>query len=192
MAEETGFQLEKVIHIHSTQVIDPVSHLSLTMTAIPISALGVDRGDLQGIAQALDLEILSLAPEPVVSFLPHAILSASIADTPREAATLFDQMMNDPPIVTGREFSPAQLRFVQHCAFDQILGIEESPLRAKILAGIVGVAGTIAVAAMATVVGPVLLVIGVGVGTAAETVIILSTAVAVSERIYAKMAGDNH
>jgi hypothetical protein len=181
--------LERVVHVHSTRVIDHYSGFAVDMIAIPVASLGERELDLKGVADALELEILRVAPDPVGSYLPHAI-SALLLSPPEgdQVAERFDHLMSTAP-AEGLDIDPSVLSFASHCAYAEILGVEESPIRGKVLAAIVAAGGTVAVATIATISAPIVLVVGAGVAAGAGTIVIFSAAAAASERLYKVIAG---
>ena len=86
-----------VVNIHSTRVVDRGSGLTLELTAFPRASLRDSPSELDGVAEALGLDILAVAPNPAPSFLPHAVAAVLISNTPGDAASLFEAMMNTPP-----------------------------------------------------------------------------------------------
>lgn len=182
--------LENIVNIHSTRVVDRTSGWTLELTAFPSASLRDSPSDLEGVAEALGLEILAVAPNPAPSFLPHAVAALLTSNTPAGAASLFELMMSTPPAALDERLgiSPTVMNFASYCSFAEIVGVEESRMHPKALAAILTAATSFGVAAMATVAGPVVVVVGAGLGTAAVTVVVLSGAAALGERIYGKLA----
>jgi hypothetical protein len=78
---------------------------------------------------------------------------------------------------------PRMRAFVKHCAFAPIVGVEESPLRGKVLAAMVTAAASICVAIVAAGAAPVLVAAGVGVGTVLVVAALGPPALAVGQRL---------
>ena len=80
------------------------------------------------------------------------------------------------------------MNFATYCSFAEIVGVEESRMHPTALAAILTAASGFGLAAMATVAGPLVVVVGAGLATAAGTVVVLSGAAALGELIYGKLA----
>jgi hypothetical protein len=181
--------LENIVNIHSTRVVDRGSGLTLELSAFPRASLPDSPSDLDGVADALGLDILAVAPSPAPSFLPHAVAALLISSTPGEAANLFETMVNTPPSgLHELGIDPTIMNFATYCSFAEIVGVEQSKMHPTALAAILTGAVSFGIAAMATVAGPVVVVVGAGIGTAAATVVVLSGAAALGDRIYGKIA----
>jgi uncharacterized membrane protein (DUF485 family) len=91
-------------------------------------------------------------------------------------------MLSLPPRQGLADVDPAVLAFAEYCSFTPIIPMEESRLSAKVLAQIVGFGGVVSVATIAT--APII----VGVASAAGTIVVLSAAAGVGERVYSWIA----
>ena len=173
------------VQVHATTVVGHEQGLSLTLTAIPRDAFPERPPDsLLDVAVGLGAELLVELPSPVASFLPHAI-ACILLDADADAGKArdrLDTMLSTPPREGLPDIDPGVLAFAEYCAFTPIVPMEESPLTAKVMARIVGVSGAVGLAALGSV--PLL----IAVASAAGTVVVLSAAVGVGERVYSWVA----
>jgi hypothetical protein len=171
--------LRAVERVHTSTVVDRDRGLSLTFTAIPRNAFpGQPPETLSDLAESLQCDQLVELPPPAASFLPHAI-ACILQDTGSDVAIeRLVELLSRPAGDALADIDPNVLAFAEFCSFTPIVPTEESEISPKVMARIVGVGGAVG---LATVAGAPIVV---AIGAAAGTVVVLSAAVGVGNRIY--------
>lgn len=175
-------------HVYTTTIFGGPDGKSLTLVAVPSGLLlGDERPTLEGIAVRLGGDVLATAPDPAGSFLPHAVGAAIVQPDPKLAAVLFTSSLADPSGLISLLGSDVY-SFAMHVVSSPIVGIEESRMQGLVLKAIIGFGGAVGMVVVTGLNAPILIAIAAGVGVTAATIIVVSTAVAIGERIYSAIA----
>jgi hypothetical protein len=168
------------VQAYTTTVVSHEDRLKLDLLSIPRHSFIRPPKDLPDLLERLDATLIGEVPDPVASFLPHAIAcilsdtnAAAVAE--RLEATLSTPIGDGIPGFLARVFP-----FAQYCSFAPIVPVEHSDMAPEVLAAIVGVSGTVVAVAVVAAGAPVI----VAIGAAAGTVVILSVAAGVGARLF--------
>jgi hypothetical protein len=177
-----------IVHLYDTAVIDLERGFGLSIATLNTDSLaGGELRDVDGLAARLGWEITwrqDASEQALLAGLAGLTLDRDATAAFEHAGSLLDQS----PSRMLAALDPAVRAFVEHCAFEPIVGIEESPLSGKALASVVGTAGVIAGAIITAGAAPVLIAVAIGVGGAAVAVVVGAAAIGVAERVYEAIA----
>lgn len=170
-------------HLHGTTVLDRTLGCGLAITTVPAEAFpgGPPRSD-EDIARGLDADVvgrLDGSAEPVILATLASMIGTEDA---QDVLSRMDRLVTADPDNPLSGVDPSVRAFVEHCAFEPIVGVEESPLKPKVLAGMFAGATAVCVAALAAGAGVVVAAV-VGVGVVVTVAVVGPPAVAVGERL---------
>jgi hypothetical protein len=172
-----------VAHLYGTTVLDRNNGRGLAITTVPCAALpdGPPRS-VDDIAQGLGLEVLGTfedITEPALLATLAAMLDESNA---RDGVVRMDRLLSAQPDAPLVNVDPSLRAFVEHCAFEQIIAVEASLVKPKVLVQMLAGATAICVAAVSVGTGLVLAA-AVGVATVVTIAVVGPPAVALGERL---------
>ncbi len=170
-------------HLHGTTVLDRTLGCGLTITTVPAEAFpaGPPRTH-EDIARGLNADVvgrLDGAAEPVIL---ATIASMIGTDDAQDVMRLMDRLVTADPTTPLSGVDPSLRAFVEHCAFERIVAVEESLPKPKVLAQMFAGATAVCVAALTAGAGVVVAAV-VGVGVVVTVAVVGPPAVAVGDRL---------
>jgi hypothetical protein len=186
-APEQTVDAPGIVHLHETTVLNGEAGLGLAMTVVPRDAFSGSRPrTVQDVAELLGLKVLR-EYEPTDRALLAVLTGLLAEDGANESIDRIDRLVYGGSELRELNLNPAIGSFVEHCAYAPILAVEESLLKPKVLAAMLGGAAAICVAAIGGGAGLVVAAV-VGVGVVLTVAVVGPPAVALGERLAAGIA----